>query len=115
MLALGLYISPAVATRETRGSYQLVANTSWELTQALGVASLAVDQAGNLYIVWVDENNNAMLIVGKGSTWGSPMNVNQPGVNFVTRVAVAVNNPGNIAIAYVGSTGPLREPGCLTQ
>jgi hypothetical protein len=88
--------------------YQLVVNTSWELTQALGVGSLAVDQAGNLYIGWVDENNNGMLIVGKGSRWGSPLNIAQPGVTYVNRVAVAVNSPGHIAVAYVGSTGPLR-------
>jgi hypothetical protein len=85
--------------------YQFVVNTSYELNEAVLVSSLAVDQAGNLYIVWVDENNNAMLIVGKGSTWSSPLNVAEPGVNYVTRVAVAVNNPGHIAIAYVGSTG----------
>ena len=94
-------------------NYQLVVNTSYELTQALGVSSLAADQAGNLYIVWVDDQNNPMLIVGKGSKWSSPLNVAEPGVNYVTRVAVAVNNPGNIAIAYVGSTGPLREAGVL--
>ena len=47
--------------------YQFVVNTSYELTEELLVSSLAVDQAGNLYIGWVDQNNNPMLIVGKGS------------------------------------------------
>jgi hypothetical protein len=94
-------------------NYQLVVNTSYELTQALGVSSLAADQAGNLYIVWVDENNSANLIVGKGGRWGSPMNIAEPGVTFVTRVAVTVNNPGNIAMAYVGSEGPVRASGVL--
>jgi hypothetical protein len=69
------------------------------------VGSLAVDQASNLYIAWVDENNNPMLIVGKGSKWGTPLNVAQPGVNFVSKIAVAVNNPGDVAVAYIGSTG----------
>jgi hypothetical protein len=86
-------------------NYQFVVNTSYEVTEELLVSSLAVDQAGNLYIGWVDQNNNPMLIVGKGSGWGSPMNIAQPGVNYVNRVAVAVNNPGHVAVAYVGSTG----------
>jgi hypothetical protein len=86
-------------------NYQFVVNTSYELNEAVLVSSLAIDQAGNLYIVWVDENNNAMLTVGKGSTWTSPLNIAEPGVNYVTRVAVAANDPGHIAIAYVGSTG----------
>jgi hypothetical protein len=85
--------------------YQFVVNTSYELNEAMVVGSLAVDQASNLYIAWVDENNNAMLIVGKGSNWSRPLNIAQPGVNYVDRVAVAVNNPGDVALAYVGTTG----------
>jgi hypothetical protein len=85
--------------------YQFVTNTSYVVSEAMLVSSLAVDQAGNLYITWVDANHNAMLIVGKGSKWGTPLNIAQPGVNFVTRDAVTVNNPGHVAIAYVGSTG----------
>jgi hypothetical protein len=93
----------------TTWSYQFVVNTSYEVTQALSMSSLAVDQAGNLYIAWVDSDNHPMLIVGKGSgkgfRWGSPLNIAEPGVNYVTRVAVAVNEPGHIALAYAGSTG----------
>jgi hypothetical protein len=109
-----LYLASSVDEGNT-WSYQFVTNTSWELNEALLVSSLAIDQAGNLYIVWVDAQHNANLVVGKGSKWGTPLIVNQPGVNFVNRVAVAVNNgiPGNIAIAYVGSTGPVIEAGVL--
>jgi hypothetical protein len=85
--------------------YQFVTNTSYELNEAMVVGSLAVDQAGNLYIAWVDENNNPMLVVGKASRWGTPLNVAQPNVNYVSKVAVAVNSPGHVAIAYIGSTG----------
>jgi len=85
--------------------YQFVVNTSYQATEELLVSSLAVDNAGNLYIAWVDSNNHPMLIVGKGSRWGSPLNIAEPGVNYVTRVAVAVNEPGHVALAYVGSTG----------
>jgi hypothetical protein len=85
--------------------YQFVVNTSYQATEELLVSSLAVDKAGNLYIAWVDDNNHPMLIVGKGSRWGSPLNIAEPGVNYVTRVAVAVNEPGHVALAYVGSTG----------
>jgi hypothetical protein len=89
--------------------YQFVVNTSYETTEELLVSSLAVDKAGNLYITWVDSDNHPMLIVGKGSgkgpKWGSPLNIAEPGVNFVTRDSVAVNEPGHVAVAYVGSTG----------
>jgi FG-GAP-like repeat len=87
--------------------YQFVTNTSYYNTDAvLLVTSLAVDQEGNLYIAWVNAQNQPMLIVGKGAAWpSSPMNIAQPGVNFVTRVAVAVKSPGQIALAYTGSTG----------
>ena len=84
--------------------YQFVVNTSYQATEELLVSSLAVDNAGNLYIAWVDKNNQAMLIVGKGSRWRSPLNIAEPGVNYVTRVAVAVREPGHVALAYVGST-----------
>jgi hypothetical protein len=91
--------------------YQKVVNTSYEATEELLVSSLAVDKAGNLYITWVDSDNHAMLIVGKGSgkgfRWDSPLNIAEPGVNFVTRDSVAVREPGHVAVAYVGSTGGL--------
>ena len=86
-------------------NYQFVVNTSYETTEEMLVSSLAVDQAGNLYIGWVDDQNKPMLIIGKGPTWGSPLDVAEPSVNYVNRVAVAVNNPGHVAVAYVGSTG----------
>ena len=85
--------------------YQFVTNTSYENNFSTISTDLAVDQAGNVYIVWVDQNQNGLLIVGKGSRWGNVLNVAQPGVNFVTRVAVAVKNPGDVAVAYVGTTG----------
>src|SRR5215475_12930483 len=58
--------------------YQFVVNTSYQATEELLVSSLAVDKAGNLYIAWVDDNNHPMLIVGKGSRWGSPLNIAEP-------------------------------------
>src|SRR4029077_19605329 len=85
--------------------YQFVVNTSYQATEELLVSSLAVDKAGNLYIAWADDNNHPMVIVWKGSRWGSPLNIAEPGVNYVNRVAVAVNEPGHVALAYVGSTG----------
>ena len=93
--------------------YQFVTNTTYELSEGMLVSSIAIDQAGNLYIVWVDDQNRPLLIVGKafewGNTlnakWGNTLNVAQPGVTYVNRVAVTVDTPGHIAIAYVGSPG----------
>jgi hypothetical protein len=88
--------------------YQFVTNTTYELTEGMLVSSIAIDQANNLYIVWVDDKNRPLLIVGKGSKWGNTMNVAQPGVTYVNRVAVTVDNPGHIAVAYVGSPGGMN-------
>jgi hypothetical protein len=99
--------------------YQFVTNTSYENNFSTISTDLAVDELGNVYIVWVDENNNAWLIVGTQRfvglfprpgevpqiQWGSQLNFAQPGVNYVTRVAVTANFLGHIAIAYVGTTG----------
>ena len=86
-------------------SYQFIVKTSYEANESVLVSSLGVDKTGNLYLAWVDADNQPMLIVRRGSTWGYPLNVAQPGVNYVTRIAVAVRKPGDIAVAYVGSSG----------
>jgi hypothetical protein len=100
-------------------SYQFVTSTSYYNTDAvLLVTALAIDQQGNLYITWVNAQNQPMLIIGKGSTWpSSPLNIAQPGVNYVTRVAVAVNSPGHVALAYTGTTGGIDGSfnGYITQ
>jgi hypothetical protein len=88
--------------------YQFVTNTTYELTEGMLVSSIGIDQADNLYIVWVDDQNRPLLIVGKGSKWSNTLNVAQPGVTYVNRVAVAVDNPGHIAIAYLGSPGGMN-------
>lgn len=86
--------------------YQFVTNTSYYNTNAvLLVTSLAVDEDGNLYIAWVDDQNRPLLIVRKGSKWGNVLNVAQPGVTYSTRVAVTADKPGHVALAYVGSPG----------
>jgi hypothetical protein len=113
-------------------SYQFVTNTSYYNTDAvLLVTALAIDQQGNLYITWVNAQNQPMLIIGtkrnvgeffrpgEGSQieWGSPLNIAQPGVDYVTRVAVAVNFPGHVALAYTGTTGGILGSfnGYITQ
>jgi len=47
--------------------YQFVTNTTNEQTEGMLVTSIAFDQANNLYVVWVDDQNRPLLIVGKGS------------------------------------------------
>lgn len=83
--------------------YQFVTNTTYEQTEGMLVSSLAIDQADNLYIVWVDDQNRALLIVGKGSKWGNTLNVAQPDVTYTDRIAITVASPGHVAIAYQGS------------
>ena len=70
---------------------------------------LALDAAGNLYVIWNDANNALRLSITNddGQTWSggaNPIVVSAPGVTMTIESAVAVRKPGTIAIAYYGTT-----------
>ena len=74
----------------------------------IGGVSLAVDEAGTVYVVWTGTNNKVYLAAtkDKGVTWTGPLQVSTPGVTTAApRAQVAARQPGHIAIAYYGYTG----------
>jgi len=71
----------------------------------IGGVSLAVDQGGNLYVVWPGADNKVYLDVSRdqGVTWNGPLMIGAPGVTEATpRAQVAAREPGHIAVAYYG-------------
>ena len=69
--------------------------------------SVAVDAQGNLYYVWIDAGDRLPhLTVSKngGKTWSKAIRVSPKSVDAANLATVDVGTPGNIAIAYYGST-----------
>jgi len=71
----------------------------------IGGVSVAVDEAGTVYVLWPGADNKPYLNVSHdgGTTWGKPMMVGMPGVvEDMPHAQVAALQPGHIAIAYYG-------------
>ncbi len=66
---------------------------------------MAVDSEGNLYIVWNDADRTLRFAVSQdgGTSWSDPVVIMAPGVTAVRFAAIAVKEPGTIAVAYYGS------------
>jgi hypothetical protein len=77
--------------------------------------SVAADSAGNVYYAWVAKNYKPYLSVSRhhGRTWSRPVMVAPPGVREAALAAVAVppsGRPGQVAIAFMGSTDAPADP-----
>lgn len=69
--------------------------------------SVAVDDAGNVYYVWRDEQQRLpWLAISRdhGATFSEPMLIAPPGVNQSNFVTVTAGQEGKIAIQFVGTT-----------
>ncbi len=67
--------------------------------------SLAVDEAGTVYMLWPGGDGKLYLVStkDKGETWSGPIMVSAPGVTAAAPAGqVAAREPGHIAIAYYG-------------
>jgi hypothetical protein len=86
--------------RQTPLSSTVVAN--------LPITSLAIDRTGTLYVAWTRADDlRPYLTISRdhGATWSRPVMVAAPGVDQIDprTLAVAVDRPGHVAIAYSGS------------
>lgn len=75
----------------------------------LAITSLAVDRNGTLYATWAAASNLLpYLSISRdgGRRWSKPAMIGAPGVNRIDprTLAIAVDSPGHIAVAYSGST-----------
>jgi hypothetical protein len=81
---------------------------------------VAVDDAGNIYVLYNDADKLAHLAVSKdrGKTWtggSKPVIVSAPGVTATVLAGITVKAPGTIAIAYYGSTDGTKYDGYLAE
>lgn len=85
----------------------------------IGGVSLAVDQAGAVYVVWkgVDGKPHLASSRDQGQSWAGPFMVGKPGVTLAgPGPQVAARQPGHVAIGYYGTTSdPERQNGYLTE
>ena len=97
---------PMLAISKDEGNSWTTVRTS-TLNAADGDPSVAIDKKGNLYYLF-DEASTRLpyLVVSKngGKTWGKPVMVGAPGVKAANLATVDVGAPGNVAIAYYGTT-----------
>src|SRR3954464_5036725 len=85
----------------------------------VGGVSMAVDDAGALYVVWPGTDKHVRLAISRdrGKTWKGPLMAGPPGVTLGTpNPQVTARAPGHIAIGSYGTTGdPKRLNGYLTE
>ncbi|HMC70630.1 MAG TPA: sialidase family protein, partial [Mycobacteriales bacterium] len=68
--------------------------------------SVASDSAGNLYYVWIGDNQLPYLATSTdhGVTWSQPTMVAPPGVAQVNFPVIDAGDPGNVAISFPSTT-----------
>jgi hypothetical protein len=69
--------------------------------------SLTVDRAGNVYVVWVDTNNNNVYLsssTNAGATWSTPLQVNGDPANTNVMPWAAAGAPGTVDIVFYGTS-----------
>jgi BNR repeat-like domain len=81
----------------------------------LGAISIAADDAGNLFVAWLDSNRRVLLShsTDHGEHWSKPANVAPAGVYGESKVAVVATAKGRVAVAYYGSRS--QKPGGATS
>jgi hypothetical protein len=107
-IPLGSCGLPKLAISGDEGNTWKVIQVAEDST-ATGDPSVAVDSAGNLYYLWVTEDDRLpMLSVSRnsGKTWSKPIMVAPRGVKAVNLATLDVGKPGKIAMAYYGTKDP---------
>lgn len=73
--------------------------------------SAAVDDAGNLFVAWVDAGSFDVLFSSskdKGVRWSAPVRVNPPVTETAIMPWVAAGRNGDVAISWYGAAGTFR-------
>jgi hypothetical protein len=101
----GTYLA---VSRDEGASFSWVQVTGAPSDTGLGaVAQLAVDAAGNLYVLWLsgDQLELASSRDG-GQRWGAPLPVSPPGLHNLTLPALAAGPAGHVGIVFYAGTSP---------
>jgi hypothetical protein len=69
------------------------------------VAQLAIDAAGNLYVLWLSSDTLELVSSrDEGRTWSGPLVVSPPGLHNITLPALAAGSRGRVGIVFYAST-----------
>jgi hypothetical protein len=92
-------------TRDEGTSWTYVRVGNMGASAQLGSDSIAQDQAGNLYLGWIDAQRRVLLAASqdRGLHWTKPVSVALPGIGGESRLAVAGGRAGQVTVAYYGS------------
>jgi len=68
--------------------------------------TVASDEAGNLYYVWIGRNRLPYLATStdRGMTWSAPKMIGPPGLVEANIPSVEAGAPGSVAISFLGSS-----------
>lgn len=72
--------------------------------------ALAVDAAGNIYVVWVDETDHNIYYsfsTNQGQAWSTPRQINGNDANSNEFVWAVAGAPGTLAVAWLGNSSHL--------
>jgi hypothetical protein len=106
----------------TSGTYLAVSNDegasyTWRrvagapAASSLGaVVQLAIDRAGNLYLLWTEADALRLLASRDGGrSWSTPLTVSAPGLHRLTLPGLAAGARGAVGVVYYASTDPSAE------
>lgn len=98
---------PTVAVTEDDGTTWHVHTIAEVPAHGLHV-DMAVDEAGNVYALWIGEDMLPWFAYStdQAHTWSEPIMVASPDVTMTKFNAIAAGAPGKVAFAYVGTTIP---------
>jgi hypothetical protein len=87
------------------------------VTDSMYVASLASDFAGNIYLAYLGQNGLPQLTISRnhGRSWSTPITAVAPGLTKAMRVAITAGRPGEIALAYLGTSDGQNYNGYITE
>jgi hypothetical protein len=74
--------------------------------------NLAVDSAGNVYAIWLDDRDNLpYLVVSRdhGQHWSVPLMVAPPGMTSMSYPSIDAGDEGRIALSFVGTSGDASD------
>lgn len=87
------------------------------VTDNMYVSSIAADTEGNLYLSYLGPEGLPQLILSQdhGLQWTAPVGAYAPGLKKAMRVSITANRPGEIALAYLGTTDGQDYNGYITE
>jgi hypothetical protein len=87
------------------------------ITDNMYVSSIASDTEGNLFMTFLGPENLPQLIISRdhGQHWTKPIGAFAPNLTGAMRISITANRPGEVALAYLGTTDGQDYNGYITE